>query len=157
MEFARRIAVLRPILNDLAADVICLQEAAAQKPPPHVRRRFLALDRLLCDTAYQSYYRTTSVRPGAKRQSRIFVQQMQTKWGSCNPANRSIRLNTELAKKPPKCHKYVVVHEMVHYSCSVTITGLAICWTRACQIGIRCDRPSMQHHSLTRTGIIELK
>ena len=26
MEFARRIAVLRPILNDLAADVICLQE-----------------------------------------------------------------------------------------------------------------------------------
>jgi len=114
MEFVRRMAVLRPILNDLAADVICLQEVAAQKPPPHVGRRFLALDRLLCDTAYQSYYRTTSVRPGTKRQSRIFVQQMKTKWGSCNPANRSIRLNTELAKKPPKCRKYVVVHEMVH-------------------------------------------
>jgi len=39
---------------------------------------------------------------------------MKTKWGSCNPANRSIRLNTELAKKPPKCRKYVVVHEMVY-------------------------------------------
>lgn len=45
---------------------------------------------------------------------RIFVQQMKTKWGSCNPASRTIRLNTELAKKPMKCLEYVVVHEMVH-------------------------------------------
>jgi predicted metal-dependent hydrolase len=45
---------------------------------------------------------------------RFFVQQMKTKWGSCNPANRSIRLNTELAKKPPECLEYVVVHEMGH-------------------------------------------
>ena len=45
---------------------------------------------------------------------RFFVQQMKTKWGSCNPENRSIRLNTELAKKPPECLEYIVVHEMVH-------------------------------------------
>ena len=31
---------------------------------------------------------------------RFFVQQMKTKWGSCNPASGSIRLNTDLAKKP---------------------------------------------------------
>src|SRR5262245_56868530 len=30
---------------------------------------------------------------------RYFVQQMKTKWGSCNPRARTIRLNTELAKK----------------------------------------------------------
>ncbi len=30
---------------------------------------------------------------------RLFVQQMRTKWGSCNTTARSIRLNTELAKK----------------------------------------------------------
>ena len=64
MEFVRRMAVLKLILNDLAADVICLQEVAAQKSPPVKGRRFLALDRLLCDTAYQNYHRTTSVRPG---------------------------------------------------------------------------------------------
>ena len=45
---------------------------------------------------------------------RVFVQKMKTKWGSCNPASRSIRLNTELAKKPRECLEYVVVHEMTH-------------------------------------------
>jgi predicted metal-dependent hydrolase len=46
--------------------------------------------------------------------ARFFVQQMKTKWGSCNPAQRTIRLNTDLAKKPPECLEYVIVHEMVH-------------------------------------------
>jgi predicted metal-dependent hydrolase len=45
---------------------------------------------------------------------RVFIQRMKTKWGSCNPAARSIRLNTDLAKKPPDCLEYIVVHEMVH-------------------------------------------
>lgn len=44
----------------------------------------------------------------------FFVQRMKTKWGSCNPLHRSLRLNTELAKKPPECLEYIVVHEMVH-------------------------------------------
>jgi predicted metal-dependent hydrolase len=44
----------------------------------------------------------------------FFVQRMKTKWGSCNPLHRSIRLNTELAKKPPECLEYIVVHEMAH-------------------------------------------
>ena len=46
--------------------------------------------------------------------SRVFVQKMKTKWGSCNPAARSIRLNTDLAKKPAQCLEYVVVHELAH-------------------------------------------
>ena len=45
---------------------------------------------------------------------RVFVQKMKTKWGSSNPRARSIRLNTELAKKPRDCLEYVVVHEMLH-------------------------------------------
>lgn len=45
---------------------------------------------------------------------RVFVQQMKTKWGSCNPRASAIRLNTELAKKPKECLEYIVVHEMVH-------------------------------------------
>ena len=43
-----------------------------------------------------------------------FVQRMRTKWGSCNPAARNIRLNTDLAKKPVECLEYVLVHELVH-------------------------------------------
>ena len=44
----------------------------------------------------------------------LFARQMKTKWGSCNPAARTIRLNTELAKKPRECLEYIIVHEMVH-------------------------------------------
>jgi predicted metal-dependent hydrolase len=42
------------------------------------------------------------------------VRRMKTKWGSCSPSRRAIRLNTELAKKPIECLEYIVVHEMVH-------------------------------------------
>jgi predicted metal-dependent hydrolase len=45
---------------------------------------------------------------------RVFVQRMKTRWGSCNPASGAIRLNTDLAKKPPACLEYIVVHEMTH-------------------------------------------
>lgn len=45
---------------------------------------------------------------------RFFVQRMKTRWGSCNHAARTIRLNSELAKKPRECLDYIVVHEMVH-------------------------------------------
>jgi predicted metal-dependent hydrolase len=44
----------------------------------------------------------------------LFVQNMKTKWGSCNSRARAIRLNAELAKKPKECLEYIVVHEMVH-------------------------------------------
>lgn len=44
----------------------------------------------------------------------LFVQRMKTKWGSCSADNRTIRLNTDLAKKPQECLEYIVVHEMAH-------------------------------------------
>jgi len=44
----------------------------------------------------------------------FFVQRMKTRWGSCNPDARTIRLNTELAKKPRECLEYIVGHEMIH-------------------------------------------
>lgn len=42
------------------------------------------------------------------------VKKMKTKWGSCHIAARRIWLNLELAKKPPECLEYILVHEMVH-------------------------------------------
>ncbi len=44
----------------------------------------------------------------------VFVQKMKTRWGSCNPRSGNIRLNTDLAKKPPQCLEYIVVHELLH-------------------------------------------
>lgn len=46
--------------------------------------------------------------------NRVFVQKMKTKWGSCNPVAGNIRLNTDLAKKPPQCLEYILVHELLH-------------------------------------------
>lgn len=46
--------------------------------------------------------------------TRFFVQRMKTRWGSCNSRARTIRLNTDLAKKPRECLEYIVVHEMLH-------------------------------------------
>ena len=43
-----------------------------------------------------------------------YLQQMRTQWGSCNPKSKSIRLNTELVKKPKDLLEYVVVHEIAH-------------------------------------------
>ncbi len=45
---------------------------------------------------------------------KVFVQHMKTRWGSCNYKAGHIRLNTELAKKPPECLEYILVHEMAH-------------------------------------------
>ncbi|RLA17075.1 MAG: metal-dependent hydrolase [Gammaproteobacteria bacterium] len=42
------------------------------------------------------------------------VKKMKTKWGSCNIAAKRIWLNLELAKKPPECLEYILVHELVH-------------------------------------------
>lgn len=44
----------------------------------------------------------------------LFVQKMKTQWGGCKPGTNSIRLNTELARKPKEYLEYIVVHEMVH-------------------------------------------
>lgn len=42
------------------------------------------------------------------------IKKMKTRWGSCNMASRRIWLNLELAKKPPECLEYLVVHELAH-------------------------------------------
>ncbi len=46
--------------------------------------------------------------------TRLYVRYMKTRWGTCNTRAGSIRLNSELARKPRECLEYIVVHEMVH-------------------------------------------
>ncbi|MDR1209372.1 MAG: M48 family metallopeptidase [Clostridiales bacterium] len=53
------------------------------------------------------------VRLGAKVES-VSFRDMRTRWGSCTPAKRRIRLSTRLAAKPPECLEYVVAHEIAH-------------------------------------------
>ena len=43
----------------------------------------------------------------------IYLQEMQTRWGSCTPKGKVI-LNPELIKAPKACIEYVIVHELCH-------------------------------------------
>lgn len=43
------------------------------------------------------------------------IRRMKTRWGTCTPAHCSVLLNTELAKKPLECLKYIIVHELMHF------------------------------------------
>ncbi|AJD52760.1 Zinc metalloprotease [Thalassospira xiamenensis M-5 = DSM 17429] len=47
--------------------------------------------------------------------NKLFIQRMKTKWGSCNPAARNIRINLDLAKKAQECLDYIILHEMLHF------------------------------------------
>lgn len=60
---AERIAVLRPQLERLEADILCLQEVNGQKPPGGGPRTLRALDRLLEGTAYAGFHRIASRSP----------------------------------------------------------------------------------------------
>jgi hypothetical protein len=82
-------------------------------------------DQARCEEALDSWYRQ-QVRvalPGllskwepllGVKASRVFIQRMKTRWGSCTPELGYIRLNTDLAKKPVECLEYILVHELVH-------------------------------------------
>lgn len=42
------------------------------------------------------------------------TKKMTSRWGTCNVNTRKIWLNLQLAKKPPECLEYVILHELVH-------------------------------------------
>lgn len=46
--------------------------------------------------------------------SAISLRPMTTRWGSCTPRTRRIRLNLELADMPDRFLEYVLVHELTH-------------------------------------------
>lgn len=58
-----RIAILRPQLERLAADVLCLQEVNGQRRSGGGPRELRALDRLLEGTRYEGYHRVSSMSP----------------------------------------------------------------------------------------------
>ncbi len=61
--FEARIIALRPLLQRMNADVLCLQEVNAQRVPGRKERGFDELERLLSDTQYKAYHRATSHDP----------------------------------------------------------------------------------------------
>lgn len=57
----------------------------------------------------EKYQRIVGVRAAEFR-----IKNMKSRWGTCNTREKRIWLNLCLAKMPPECLTYVIVHELVH-------------------------------------------
>lgn len=68
-DFADRVAVLRPQMQRLRADVICLQEVNASGPTKKGPRHLPALDRVLAGTEMEHFHRVVSLNRGGVRPS----------------------------------------------------------------------------------------
>jgi predicted metal-dependent hydrolase len=82
---------------------------------PQVKRRVI-LEAWYCEQLKEQV--STLVSQWEKKMgvsvSQVVIRKMKTRWGSCSPARRSIRINLELAKRPLEHIEYIVVHELVH-------------------------------------------
>lgn len=77
--------------------------------------------RVLLEDFYRAYLKEQAPKIIAKYEptmdvkvAEFRIRRMRTKWGSCNIDARRIWLNLELARKPPGCLEFLIVHEMVH-------------------------------------------
>ena len=62
LPFEARAAALRPVLERLAADILCLQEVNGQHVSGVPERRLVALDLLIKGTRYEAYHRAATSR-----------------------------------------------------------------------------------------------
>ncbi len=79
-EFGRRLAVLRPQLAAIDADILCLQEVDAQRETAHAPRRFVALDRLVEGGGYERFFRAATLRPGGDAPADIHNLAILSRW-----------------------------------------------------------------------------
>jgi endonuclease/exonuclease/phosphatase family metal-dependent hydrolase len=66
MPLEARAEVLRPALERLQADILCLQEVNGQHVPGQRDRALVALDQLVAGTAYAGYVRAATTGPGGR-------------------------------------------------------------------------------------------
>ncbi|MFO1102008.1 MAG: endonuclease/exonuclease/phosphatase family protein [Methylocystis sp.] len=78
--FARRTGALRPLLEALDADILCLQEIHAQREHKRGARQYIALDQLLATTRYAAFHRATTVRPGADVPADVHNLAILSRW-----------------------------------------------------------------------------
>lgn len=91
-----RLAVLRPQLQRLSADVLCLQEVDASRTPGAAERVMAALDALLAGTRYEAFERTVTTRSDGRgprdRHNLVIV----SRW----PAEQVTQVSNDLVPPP---------------------------------------------------------
>ena len=91
-----------------------MSAAEEQRYVQHMMRRFeRQLEAALVDLDDRAA--VLARRYGLPRPATIrWVDNMHSRWGSCTPSNRSVRLSTRLARFPTWVRDYVIVHELAH-------------------------------------------
>lgn len=79
-EFAARIAALRPLLLELDADILCLQEVNAQGQGRTGPRNFAALAHLMAGTPYANFHIAHSVNPQTGRPADVHNLVTLSRW-----------------------------------------------------------------------------
>lgn len=103
----------------IGADDASLPHAAASDPEPReaspeelgarIRERYRSEVVRVLPGIVHGYERKMDVSI-----ARWSIRSMKTRWGSCTPRTRTIRIALELAQYPPACLDMVVAHELVH-------------------------------------------
>jgi endonuclease/exonuclease/phosphatase family metal-dependent hydrolase len=114
-----RADALRPALERLRADILCLQEINGQRVPGKRKRELLALDRVLEGTRYAGYHRVAT--------SGVFAQ-----GGVADVDNLVV-----LSRYPIRAHREIL-HGLVDPLLRRTITSVPIA---AEAVAVRFDRP----------------
>lgn len=78
--FESRVSALVPLLDQLDADMLCLQEVAARKIHKHGPREPIALTRLLTRTRYGDFHRVISRRPGGSSPADVHNLVIVSRW-----------------------------------------------------------------------------
>ncbi len=122
----RRIDILRPQLERLAADILCVQEINAQHVTGKKERAFIALDQLLEGTRYAAYNRATSHRVEGSGAASVHNLVTLSRF----PIVASRELKHELV--PPLSYRYVTAQppealtEQILFDRPILLTELAV-------------------------------
>ncbi|MDR3437185.1 endonuclease/exonuclease/phosphatase family protein [Telmatospirillum sp.] len=95
-DFTDRLAILRPQLTRLRADILCLQEVNSREDSRRGPRHLSALDQLLDGTSYEDFFRFASVNRQGKRFSDRHNLVILSRW----PIARSRQVWHDLVEAP---------------------------------------------------------
>jgi predicted metal-dependent hydrolase len=89
----------------------------------HMRQESTAIQRGLAIREMYRYLLKEKIRlllPKWEKITQLYprewrTKQMKTRWGTCNPVQRRIWFNVQLAAYPVDCLEFIIVHELMHF------------------------------------------
>jgi predicted metal-dependent hydrolase len=90
------------------------QDAADEKKAKLMEAAYRDILVQEAETRLQEWSQTMRLDEQGLTPQGLAAQKMSSRWGSCHVSRRTIKLNSELARKPVAMLEYVLVHELVH-------------------------------------------